>query len=84
MRLLTCGLLVGALAAPTGLAAQQPQPVVAIRAGTLIDGTGAAPVRNVVILIQGERVTAVGPNVQVPAGATVIDLSAHTDRKSVV
>lgn len=52
--------------------------VVAIRAGTLIDGSGSAPVRNAVILIQGNRITAVGPNVQVPAGATVIDLSGAT------
>lgn len=63
---------------PLGLAAQQAQPITAIRAGTLIDGTGAAPVRNAVILIQAARITAVGTNVQVPAGATVIDLSGHT------
>jgi len=53
-------------------------PITAIRAGTLIDGTGAAPVRNAVIVIQGDRITAVGANVQVPAGATVIDLSGET------
>lgn len=60
------------------LALQQPTPTTAIRAGTLIDGTGAAPVRNAVILVQGDRITAVGANVQVPAGATVIDLSGAT------
>ena len=60
------------------LALQQPQTTTAIRAGTLIDGTGAAPIRNAVILIQGDRITAVGSNVQVPAGATVIDLSGAT------
>jgi imidazolonepropionase-like amidohydrolase len=67
-------------------AAQQPSSaapppsatVIAVRAGTLIDGTGATPVRNAVILVQGDRITAVGPNVQVPAGATVIDLSGAT------
>lgn len=63
------------------LAVQQPTPppaVTAIRAGTLIDGTGGSPVRNAVILIQGERITAVGANVQVPAGASVLDLSNAT------
>ena len=61
------------------LALQQPtQPITAIRAGTLIDGTGAAPVKGAVILVQGDRITAVGTNVQVPAGATVIDLSGET------
>ncbi|MGH7522133.1 MAG: amidohydrolase family protein [Gemmatimonadales bacterium] len=58
---------------------QQPaQTTTAIRAGTLLDGSGAAPVRNAVILVQGDRITAVGANVQVPAGATVIDLSGAT------
>jgi len=60
------------------LALQQGPAVTAIRAGTLIDGSGAAPVKNAVILVQGDRITAVGPNVPVPAGATVIDLSGET------
>jgi len=60
------------------LALQQAGGVTAIRAGTLIDGTGAAPVKNAVVLVQGDRITAVGTNVQVPAGATVIDLSGAT------
>lgn len=51
---------------------------VAVRAGRLIDGTGAAPVRNAVIVIEDGRITAVGPDVQVPRGAQVIDLSAMT------
>ena len=62
----------------TLLALQQPAPVTAIRAGTLIDGSGGTPTRNAVILVQGGRITAVGTNVQVPAGATVIDLSGET------
>ena len=45
------------------LVLQQGPAVTAIRAGTLIDGTGAAPVRNAVILVQGDRSTAVGTNV---------------------
>ena len=59
-------------------ALQQGPAVTAIRAGTLIDGTGAAPVKNAVVLIQGDRITAVGTNVTVPAGATVVDLSNKT------
>ncbi len=58
---------------------QPPQPqVTAIRAGTLIDGTGGAPIKNAVILVQGGRITAAGTNVTVPSGATVIDLSGET------
>jgi len=66
---------------PVALPAQEAAPsapVIAIRAGALIDGTGAAPLRNAVILVQGARITAVGPAVAVPAGATVIDLSSWT------
>jgi imidazolonepropionase-like amidohydrolase len=62
----------------TLFALQQGPAVTAIRAGTLIDGTGAAPTKNAVILIQNNRITAVGSNVAVPAGATVIDLSSKT------
>ena len=73
------GVALAAVAA-SALHAQAPAeaPVVAIRAGTLIDGTGAAPVRNAVIVIRGERIEAVGPSVRVPAGARVIDLSRYT------
>ena len=48
------------------LVLQQGPAVTAIRAGTLIDGTGGAPVKNAVILVQGDRITAVGTNVPVP------------------
>src|SRR5579884_2826213 len=55
--------------------AQGQQQVVVIQGGTLIDGNGGAPVPNSVIVVQGNRITAVGRagQVQVPAGAYVID-----------
>lgn len=71
-RFLCAGLLVASASAP--LAAQ----TVAVRAGRVIDGTGAPPRRNVVILIDEGRISAVGSNVRVPAGAQVIDLSDMT------
>ena len=42
--------------------------------GTLIDGFGGQPVRNSVVLVEGERITAVGTQaeIEVPAGAQVI------------
>ncbi|HEX4496889.1 MAG TPA: amidohydrolase family protein [Thermoanaerobaculia bacterium] len=72
-----------ALFAVSGLAAAAPDPappakIVAVRAGRLIDGLGGAPVRDAVILIQGDRITAVGPGLAIPAGAEVIDLSKKT------
>ncbi len=47
---------------------------VALVGGTLIDGFGAPPIRNSVILIEGERIAAIGTvgTLAVPAGAEVI------------
>jgi len=74
-RIRSCVVVWVALAGP--VAAQQAAPITAIRTGTLIDGTGAAPLKNAVIVIQGERITTVGA-VAIPRGAAVIDLSAYT------
>jgi len=70
--------VIAALAALLILQQSPPPPVTAIRAGTLIDGTGGAPIKNAVILVQGGRITAAGTNVAVPSGATVVDLSGET------
>jgi len=51
---------------------------VAIRCGRLIDGKSATPFIGAVILIDGDRITAVGRDLKVPAGAEVIDLSRAT------
>jgi imidazolonepropionase-like amidohydrolase len=50
----------------------------AVRAGKLIDGRGGPPLSNAVILIDSTRITAVGANLPIPAGTTVIDLSNAT------
>jgi imidazolonepropionase-like amidohydrolase len=54
------------------------ESVTAIRAGTLIDGTGNAVVQDVTILIRNGRIVEVGPNVAVPADAERIDLTGWT------
>jgi imidazolonepropionase-like amidohydrolase len=56
----------------------KPPRIVAVRAGRLIDGQGGAPIRDAVILIQGDRITAVGPGLPIPAGAEIVDLSGKT------
>jgi imidazolonepropionase-like amidohydrolase len=55
--------------------ALQTATSVAITGGTVIDGTGAAPRPNTTIIVQGERIAAIGPaaDVAVPAGALRID-----------
>lgn len=49
-----------------------------VRAGRLVDVRSGTVVNNAVILIEGERITAVGPGVAIPAGAEVIDLGGAT------
>jgi imidazolonepropionase-like amidohydrolase len=73
-------LVLAVLAGPPPLAAQTPQPIL-IKAGRLIDGRSAQAQSNVGILIDGERIRAVGPVAQVQAQAPtarVIDLSRMT------
>jgi len=52
-------------------------PLRAIRCGTLFDGTGAPPARGAVVVVDGERIAAVGPaaTTPLPAGAAVLDWS---------
>lgn len=51
-----------------------------IEGGTLIDGTGAPPIRNSVIVLDGSRIKTVGTagKVSTPANARVIDVKGKT------
>ncbi len=71
--LLACGL---AAAVPSAQAPAPPAPAVvtAIRAGRLLDPEAGRILANQVILIDGARIRAVGPNLTIPPGARVIDL----------
>src|SRR2546426_532883 len=78
--------LFATLAVATPAWAQAPPPAQAappllIKAGRLIDGRSDAPQSGVAILIEGDRIKAVGPVAQVQGqarGARVIDLSQMT------
>ena len=48
-----------------------------IKNGTLIDGTGAKPIANATILVDGGMITKVG-DVQPPENATIIDAQGGT------
>ncbi|HVX31376.1 MAG TPA: amidohydrolase family protein [Nitrolancea sp.] len=52
----------------------------AIKSSLLIDGTGAEPIHNAVVLVDNGRITAVGreADLGIPDGATVIDLGDET------
>ncbi|MEO5580079.1 MAG: amidohydrolase family protein, partial [Gemmatimonadaceae bacterium] len=66
--------------APPVSGQQQAQATIVLRAARMIDGTGAAPVANAVVVVSGDRIVAVGTaaRVQIPAGARVIDLGDAT------
>ncbi len=53
-------------------------PAIAIKAGRLVDVRSGTVKTGQVILIEGDKITRVGANVAIPAGAHVIDLSRAT------
>jgi imidazolonepropionase-like amidohydrolase len=76
-------LVVALVGISVGLAAQAPRPAsntTALVGGTLVDGFGGPPVQNSVVLINGDKITAVGQvgQLQVPAGAQVISTEGMT------
>ena len=52
-----------------------PGQVVAIRAGRLYDPAAGRFLTNQVIIVRGDRIADVGPNLAIPAGSKLIDLS---------
>ena len=62
----------------TGQAQTQSTSVTAIKAGRLIDPESGTAATHQVIIIEGERIKAVGANLAIPPGATIIDLSKLT------
>ena len=73
--------IVGMSAAGAGQGAPpapQALKIVAVKAARLIDGLGGAPISNAVVLIENDRISAVGAGLSVPPGAQVIDLGGAT------
>jgi imidazolonepropionase-like amidohydrolase len=83
-------LLPAAVAAPRAVAAQLPPRVavatgrpaaearpLAIRGARIVDGTGR-PAFEGTLVVQGERIVAVGPDVGVPEGARVVEAEGRT------
>lgn len=78
MRYLSVVLLTIALF--TNAHAQSQANVKALVGGTLIDGYGSKPIRNSVVIIEGERIKAVGQvgSLAIPRGAEVISTEGMT------
>ena len=68
--------------APIGIRPEPPEGkgVVVLRAARLIDGTGAAPITNAIVIVTNNKITAVGDtnSVRIPSGVKVIDLGNVT------
>ena len=64
----------------TNVHAQSQANVKALVGGTLIDGYGSKPIRNSVVIIEGERIKAVGQvgSLAIPRGAEVISTEGMT------
>jgi imidazolonepropionase-like amidohydrolase len=73
-----CLSLVGLFAAAPAAQQPAPSPLTVIRAGRLLDPDGGRILANQIIVVDGNRIRDVGPNVAIPPGAQVIDLSRLT------
>ncbi len=78
-RILLCALVAAApLFAQRGQQAPVSQEKILIKAGKLIDVRGGRVLTNQFILVQGDRIAQVGPDVTGREGARIIDLSNST------
>lgn len=77
MRHWWCGWIVAVV---LSAAATAQQRVLVLEGGTLIDGTGRPPVADAVVVVEGNRIRAVGARGQIPypPGATVLRLTGRT------
>jgi imidazolonepropionase-like amidohydrolase len=73
---ITAPVIAAAQVAPQASAA--PAPITAIRAGRLLDPDAGRVLANQIILVEGTRIREIGPDITIPTGAQVIDLSQST------
>lgn len=86
MHVLRCSTTLAMLATLSGIAADLPAQeargtgTLVIRAARVIDGTGAPPITNGVVVVTDDRIVGVGQqgSVRVPSGARTIDLGDAT------
>ena len=79
VRLLAAVVAVGPWSSGAAAQGQAAPEVIAIRAGRLVDVERGEVRRDQLILVQGDRITAIRPgSTRPPSGARVIDLSRHS------
>ncbi|HBK88582.1 MAG TPA: hypothetical protein DDZ56_08025, partial [Cytophagales bacterium] len=77
-RILLLFLLLTVLSGFQVIAQDNKATVVAVKAGRLLDPAAGTVLNNQIILIENGKFKAIGPNLAIPAGAEVIDLSNLT------
>jgi imidazolonepropionase-like amidohydrolase len=75
MRGLACGLIL-LFAGRSAVLGQVPGKTIALRCGSLFDGRGDSLRKNVVVVIEGDKIKEISSSV--PAGAEAVDLSHET------
>jgi imidazolonepropionase-like amidohydrolase len=80
MKLLTLGFALGLATALSAQDAPRSVDRVALVGGTLIDGTGSAPLGDAIVLVEGARIQAAGRrgDVPIPPGTRLIDVTGKT------
>src|ERR1700676_4882160 len=63
---------------PAQAAQAAPEPIIAIKAGKLLNPETGKAEANQIILVQGKLIKEIGGKVAIPAGAQVLDLSKYT------
>src|SRR5258708_38180424 len=68
-------IVLACLIGQTAPAPQTPRAAIAIVGARLIDGTGAAPIDDSVVVVQGDRIRSAGARaaVQIPRDADIVD-----------
>ena len=56
----------------------EEKKIMAITGGRLIDGTGADPIENATVIIEGSTIREVGKALDIPKSATVLEISGKT------
>jgi imidazolonepropionase-like amidohydrolase len=77
--LLSVALATGVARAQTATPPPKPAPkIVVVRAAKLIDTKTGTTIANPIVVIEDDKITSVGTNVAIPAGARVINLGSAT------
>lgn len=78
--MLTVAVVIGSSSVATAQPPADQTPPLVLAGGTLIDGKGGQPIRDSIIVIQGERIVAVGTRteVQIPPNSHVVSTAGKT------